>query len=331
MSRAPHYVPVPAWPRTPDEFAFAEAADVATDSAGNVHVLTRGPGRINVYTPGGEFVTAWGEGLFTDRTHGITITESDDVFVVDDAAHRVYRFGLEGQLSLTLGSGQPSETGYRHELGMSSIVAGGPPFNRPTKVAVGDDGTIFVADGYGNARIHVFSASGEFVRSWGGPGIGPGEFNLPHSLCILGDTVLVADRENDRLQIFDLSGRYLDEWTHVQRPLAVHVDAEDRVYVSELGWANGEKSLVGSGSRVATPRRFASPPGVRVLDRFGNVLLHWASTDASRPGNVLAPHGLTTDIQGDMYIAEVPCSYWRRRGQPSGPLVTLQKWASRLD
>src|SRR5436309_1949925 len=81
------------------------------------------------------------------------------------------------------------------------------------------DGDLSVTAGYGNARDHRFSAEGRLLRSWGEPGAGPGQFNLPHGIAVLADgRVLVADRENDRIQLFDPEGKYLDQWTQVQRP-----------------------------------------------------------------------------------------------------------------
>src|SRR5438477_273239 len=83
---------------------------------------------------------------------------------------------------------------------------------------VAPGGDLYVTDGYGNARVHRFSAEGRLLQSWGEPGAGPGQFNLPHGIAVLADgRVLVADRENDRIQLFDPEGKYLDQWTQVQR------------------------------------------------------------------------------------------------------------------
>ena len=76
-----------------------------------------------------------------------------------------------------------------------------------------------MTDGYGNARVHRFSPDGKLIRSWGEPGTGPGQFNLPHDIWVHPDgRVLVADRENERIQIFDLDGEFMEQWTHLQRP-----------------------------------------------------------------------------------------------------------------
>jgi sugar lactone lactonase YvrE len=112
---------------------------------------------------------------------------------------------------------------------------GGAPFNRPTGVAIAPSGEIYIADGYGNARVHRFTAEGELISSWGEPGPGPSQFRLPHHLCVdKTNRVWVADRENSRVQIFREDGKFITQWTDLFRPTAVCIDKDDIVYVSEL-------------------------------------------------------------------------------------------------
>ena len=143
----------------------------------------------------------------------------------------------EGRLLLTLGvSGRPSDTGatspdYR------TVQRGGPPFNYPTNVALSPEGDIYVSDGYGNARIHRFSPDGRLLHSWGQPGAGPGQFNVPHGIAIdRQGIVLVADRENSRIQRFTPDGEFIDEWTrrgsalrHVHRSCRPYLCRRDRL------------------------------------------------------------------------------------------------------
>lgn len=90
------------------------------------------------------------------------------------------------------------------------VTHGGGPFNLPTDIDLTPAGEIFVTDGYGNARVHKFAADGTHLLFWGEPGTGPGEFNLPHAVWVARDgRVLVADRENDRVQVFDQNGKLL--------------------------------------------------------------------------------------------------------------------------
>ena len=111
----------------------------------------------------------------------------------------------------------------------------GDPFNRPTKVAVDPrSGALYIADGYGNARVHKYSPEGEHLLSWGEFGTGPGQFNLVHSVCTDdAGRVFVADRENHRVQIFDDQGAYLDQWNDMHRPCGLLV-SRDRAYIGQL-------------------------------------------------------------------------------------------------
>jgi DNA-binding beta-propeller fold protein YncE len=97
------------------------------------------------------------------------------------------------------------------------------------------DGSYFMADGYGNARVHKFSKDLQLVKSWGEPGNGPGQFNLPHGLWIdRRGRLLVADRENDRVQVFDQDGNLLTIWpVELIGGAFFYVDADDIVYVPE--------------------------------------------------------------------------------------------------
>jgi sugar lactone lactonase YvrE len=102
----------------------------------------------------------------------------------------------------------------------SSPFMSGKPFCRCTHSALAPNGDIYVSDGYGNAAVHKFSPDGKLLKSWGTPGTGPGEFNLPHNICCdAGGWVYVADRENDRVQIFDENGRYETQIVNMHRPV----------------------------------------------------------------------------------------------------------------
>ena len=150
-------------------------AGVATDSQDRVFVFNRSEHPVIVYERDGRFLGSWGEGVFT-RPHGITIHD-DVVYCADDTDHTVRAFTLDGKLLWTLGTlNQPSDTGYSPEgrANLLSIKRGAGPFNRPTRLAVAPNGELYVSDGYGNARIHRFSADGKLIQSWGEPGTGAG-------------------------------------------------------------------------------------------------------------------------------------------------------------
>ena len=315
------YRVVEGWEQLPDGYRHLDVAGVAVDSRDRVFIITREDPRVIVCGPDGAFQASWGEDLFTARTHGITIGPDDAVYCVDEGNHVVYRFTPDGTLRQTIGSlGQASDTGYDGRS-LASIIRGGPPFNRPTNLAVAPGGDLYVTDGYGNARVHRFSAEGRLLQSWGEPGAGPGQFNLPHGIAVLADgRVLVADRENDRIQLFDPEGKYLDQWTQVQRPTNIALDREGRIYVSELWWRAGDRPP--AGGAIAEDR----PGRVSVLDREGAVLARWGGPDPCAPGNFAAPHDVCVDSRGDVYVAEVTWTFAGKAGLVPPDCHTLQKF-----
>ena len=133
----------------------------------------------------------------------------------------------------------------------------GGPFNIPASVAIAPSGEVFVADGYANCRVHRFSAEGEHLASWGAPGDGPGQFHLPHGIWVdRHGRLLVADRENDRVQMFTQDGDPLGQWpTKLIGPATVFVDGEDVAYVPEHnGGLFSVLTLEGSGWRSGDRR-----------------------------------------------------------------------------
>ncbi|MHB0868644.1 MAG: peptidyl-alpha-hydroxyglycine alpha-amidating lyase family protein [Chloroflexota bacterium] len=321
MSGELRYTLVESWERLPEGFKHLDCVGAGIDADDRVYVITRMDARVIVYEPDGTFVTAWGEGIFTPRTHCIKFGPDGAVYAADDGNHTIRKFSPDGKLLMTLGTpGVASDTGYNPKAGSSydklaSITHGGPPFNRPTGVAIASNGDIYVCDGYGNARVHRFSADGTLIQSWGGPGTGPGEFNLPHDIWVMPDgRVMVADRENDRIQFFSPTGEFLDQWTHVQRPTGLAMDRDGLIYVSELWWRVGQKSFVHGKITEDKPGRVSvlAPDG-KVLARFGH------EGERTAAGNFIAPHGIGVDSKGDIYVAEVTETFGvKGGGVPSG-------------
>ncbi len=323
MANGFRYEVIEGWEQLPAGYVHRDVDGVAVDSQDRVYLVTRSDARVIVYERDGTFVTSWGEDIFTPRTHGITVGPDDSVYTVDDGDHTVRKFTPEGEQIMVIGTpGVPSDTGYDKEKGLTSIARGGPPFNRPTNVAIASNGELYVCDGYGNARVHRFTADGKLVHSWGEPGTGPCQFNLPHGICVAADgRVLVADRENDRIQFFSPDGEYLNQWTHVQRPTDIVIDREGLIYVSSLWWRVGQHSFVNG------PIRYDLPGHISILDPNGNVLLRWVSADRCAPGNFVAPHTLCVDSNGDLYVGEVTYTFGVATGLVPPDCHTFQKFA----
>lgn len=309
------------WVRRPEGYSWQEVSAVAVDSKDNVFVFNRGSHPVMIFNREGQFLRSWGPGLFS-RAHGITIGPDDCVYCTDDLDHTVSKFQPDGTLIWKLGtSGQPSDTGAT-SIDYRTIRYSGPPFYFPTNVALSPQGEIYAADGYGNARIHKFSAAGELLFSWGSPGSGPGQFHVPHGIAVGHDgTVCVADRENCRLQYFDPSGEFLREQTGMARPCQIAFDPNGNVFVAELGFRSG----MWPGTSIPTPD--ATGGRISIISPSGQLLSRWGGgLNPMTPGDFFAPHDIRIDSRGDVYVSEVIWSAGANRGHISPECHTLQKF-----
>ena len=299
------YELVDGWAKLPKGWSFLDVGGIAIDKEDKVYVLNRGEHPVIVFDRDGNMVRSWGEGFFS-RAHGSCIGPDNSIYCTDDRIHVVAKFTPDGKLLMTLGSkGHATDTGYVETFdfweSLTTIVRGAPPFNRPTGVSISPKAEIYVADGYGNARIHKFSAEGKLLLSWGEPGGEPGQFRLPHSVRVdRHGKVWVVDRENNRIQIFDGNGKFLTQWTDLVRPTDLFIDEDDTVYVSELS------------KRV----------GIFTVD--GKLLARWGNPGKKKEEALfLAPHAIAVDSRGDIYVGEVSMT---SMGVDRGPL-TIQKFS----
>ena len=309
------------WARLPAGQSWLEVVAVATDSRDRVFVFSRSENPVTVFEPDGRYLFSWGAGQFV-RPHGITIGPDDTVYCTDDTDHTVRKYTPEGRLLLTLGtSGQPSDTGAT-SVDYREIRRAGPPFNYPTNLALAADGSLYITDGYGNARVHHFSPDGRLLKSWGEPGAGPGQFHVPHGIAIDAEgTIYVADRENSRLQRFTPDGKYLDEWTDVARPSEVFIDPAGNIFVAELGFRAG--MFPGN----APPGPGATGGRMSIFSPDGQLQARWGGGDnPCSPGDFFAPHDIWIDRRGDLYVSEVTYTAGIARGAIGPDCHTLQKF-----
>jgi len=251
------------WQKLPKGFSYGTASSalsaLAVDSKDRVYVYNRGEHPVIVFDADGNFLTSWGEGVIHDA-HGIYISPDDHVFLVDRDAHQVLKFTTEGKLLMTIGN--------RHRPSLEA------PFNHPADVAVAPTGEIYVCDGYANSRVHKFSAEGKHLLSWGEPGSGPGQFNIPHSIWVdKNGRVYVGDRENNRIQVFTTEGKFISQWPYFFRPTDIYMDKNQVLYVTDLS------------------------PRFTVLDTLGKILARGRVEDAA--------HGVWGDSKGNLYMALV--------------------------
>jgi DNA-binding beta-propeller fold protein YncE len=305
------------WEQRPAHISHRDVAGVAVDASDQVYLFTRFDHQVLVYTSAGKFVRAWGAGIFTNA-HSIRIGPDGAVYCVDNGDHSVRKFTPDGELLLTLGvPGTGSDTGYRADLpvrihNVETVVRPAGPFNGCTDIAIGPGGDIFVSDGYGNCRIHHFSASGTLLNSWGEVGSGPGEFRVPHGICLLPDgRLLVADRENDRIQAFRTDGSYLGEWDDIQRPSGLAFTSRGEVVVAHLWRPADNRSFVSDTIGTDQPGR------ISLLSLSGELLDQWGASvdDKAAEGNVIAPHFVAVDSRDSIYVGEVTYTYGVKLGR----------------
>jgi NHL repeat len=203
------------------------AASVAFDSKGHLFVLNRGPQPLVEFDANGTFIRAFGDGLFT-RSHGLRIDADDNMWTTDVGAHIVMKLNRQGQVLLTLGT--------KGEAGTWDEATQSHRFNQPNDVAIGRNGDIFVVQGHtpgpmGDPRVLKFDKTGKFVKSWGGKGTEPGKFAVAHGIAIDAKGLLwVADRENQRIQLFDADGAFVREMKYAGLPCGVDI-GKDAIYM----------------------------------------------------------------------------------------------------
>lgn len=281
------------WAKLPEGWNFKEVAAVGVDRQDRVYVFNRGEHPMIVFDRDGNFLKSWGEGVFP-HAHGIHIAPDDTIFCTDDGDHTVRQCTLDGRVLMTIGT--PNRP---------SPIFSGLPFHKCTHTALSPQGDIYVSDGYGNARVHKYSPDGKLLFSWGEPGSGPGQFNLPHAIaCDEDGWVYVVDRESHRIQVFDGNGKYEAQWNNLHRPsgFCMTGGACPLCYVGEIG------------PYLPVNRYYPNlGPRVSILDKKGQVLARIGRVpDAAgqEPGQFMSPHGIAVDTRGDIYVGEVAVSSW---------------------
>ncbi|MBN1188435.1 MAG: 6-bladed beta-propeller [Dehalococcoidales bacterium] len=272
-----------------------EVNGLAVDSQDRLYAFNTGEYPVTVFDSNGKLVKNWGGDTY-GHSHGAYIGPDDSLYYADDGNHTVNKMTTDGKILMTLGTkGKPSDTGYMtvdasgKKLNVFEAIAttkrGGPPFNAPTDIALSPSGEIYVSDGYGNARVHTFTADGKLLFSWGEPGHGPSQFVVPHAVAVdKQGRVFIADRHNNRLQIFDEKGKYLEEWTSdLKFPTDIFIDKDQTVYVSEL-----------------------MRPGISIFDINGKLLARWGNEGRTKEDPLFVTlHAIVVDSQGSIYVAEV--------------------------
>jgi sugar lactone lactonase YvrE len=270
------FVAVPDAVTLPAGTTMGAAAAVAFDPKGHLYVLTRGAQAFFEFDENGAFVRAFGDKMFT-RSHGLRIDQEGNLWATDVGAHVVVKLNPAGEVLLTLGT--------RGQSGEWNEAAGSRLLNQPNDVAIAANGDVFVVQGHtpgtrGDARVLKFDKTGKFIKSWGGKGTGPGQFDVAHGAAIDAKGLLwVMDRENQRIQVFDADGNFVREMKYKGLPCSVAI-GRDRVYMVN-GFAGQLVQLDLAGKVLAATGR----PG-KALGEFGEA------------------HFLAISPKGDLYVAD---------------------------
>ena len=261
--------------------------NVAVDSTGRVYVNTDTERAVCVFAADGRPLGSWGAEL-AGGLHGMVLVREDGeefLYLTHLGRHELLKTDLPGEILWTLG--WPEESGlYAQE-----------DEYLPTSVAVAPDGRIFVADGYGKGYVHRYDAERRYLGSFGGPGVEPGEFQTPHGLWL--DTrreppvLIVADRRNHRLQVFDLEGEHLEIVTGFFRRPSSFSEQGGFLAVADLG---GRVTLLDPENRLVFHLGDNPDPGRRGTNQVGR--------EAWKAGEFLAPHGIAWTPGGDLVVAD---------------------------
>ncbi len=277
------------WPQRPDDMPWGAMPGIAVDANDHVYLFTRSSEPVQVYTADGKFVRSWGKGVLKDAHH-LKIDHDGNVWVADIGRHVVEKYTSDGKHLLTLGTEGVAGRDKKH-------------LNMPTDMAITKAGDIFVADGYGNARIVHFDKHGHYVKDWGELGHAPGQFSIPHAIAVDSkNRIYVADRNNVRVQVFNTDGKLLDEWRNVIVPWGFCVTKDDEIWVcgsSPMQWRETDGAL-------------GCPPKDQVFMKFngdGKLLQLWTAPKGfdglERPGECNWVHAIAVDSKGNVYVGDI--------------------------
>lgn len=283
-----HYEWLRDWAKLPAGMEFGNTHGcVVADARGRILMNTDSEHAVVIFDLAGNYLGSWGKEL-SAGLHGMTIVGekgTEYLYLAHHKRREVLKTNMDGEILWTLG--YPEESG---------LYESSETF-RPTSVAVHTDGRLFVADGYGESWVHLYDADQRYIRSIGGKGSAAGEMKTPHGLWI--DTrnetpvLLVADRENHRLQIFSLDGEHLDIIDgELRRPCNMHQHDNDLV-VADLA---GRVTVFDKNFHLIT--HLGDNPDPEKRAQNGVPREEWVN------GQFISPHSACWDANGDLYVTD---------------------------
>jgi len=288
------YEPVQNWLHLPGDLKLGNPTGLGVDTNGNVVIFCRGnrtwpllgsmPDKpiqhktiYIVDKNNGTLINSWGSNLFI-MPHGLKVDRENNIWVTDVGLHQVLKFSHEGKLLMKLGIAKTAGNDPLH-------------FDGPTDVAIARDGSFYVSDGYGNSRIIKFSATGNYLFEWGKKGSRESEFNIPHGISLdEQENVYVADRENNRIQLFDSTGKFIKQFSD-----------DSFGAMCAVSFVNSKLFAVDDFTFLKVKHRGSD---LFIFDTLGQV-----QTRAGRSGNYKGPvswyHALAIDSDENIYTGDI--------------------------
>jgi streptogramin lyase len=282
---------------------------------GDATCLNRGDANppILEFNPAGKLLKGFGVGLFA-HPHGFTVDKDGNLWTTDTNDEETI-LGMPAKNANGVTMGQEvlkiSPTGkVLMTIGQEGVGGNGPyTFDRPTGVAIAPNGDIFVADGHSrnksnSARVVKYSADGKFIKTWGQMGSEPGNFREPHDIYVGGSKgyVYVADRQNNRIQVFDQDGKFITAWKQFGQPSSVYVDKRDMIFVGAT------YESVPAGQTALRPTTAANDRAIVIGDALTGELKYLIPDpgDLSKMTDTgTSASGIAEDDQGNIYAADV--------------------------
>lgn len=288
------YELVKDWPDLPYDLKLGNPTGIGIDTNQNIVVFHRAEREWSLFVSApakpiqsktilfidknnGKLINSWGDNLFV-MPHGLKVDSENNIWVTDVGLNQVFKFSHHGKLLMKLGVAKVAGNDSLH-------------FDKPTDIAIAKDGSFYVSDGYGNSRVIKFSATGKYLFEWGKKGGKKGEFNIPHGITLdNNNNVYVADRENNRIQIFDSTGKFIRQYADNSfgAVCAVAFDNSKLFAVDDLTFFN----INHRGSDAI------------IIDTTGKVQTRFGRS-GSFEGNTSWYHDLTVDRDENIYVGDI--------------------------
>jgi peptidylamidoglycolate lyase len=285
------------WPQLPEGLKLGQVTGIGIDTSQHILLIHRA-GRVwkllnetfpdslissntilEIENESGKIINSWGANLFI-MPHGLNVDKENNIWITDVGLQQIFKFRHDGKLLMTLGVAKIAGNDSLH-------------FNYPTDVAVTDDGSFYVSDGYRNSRVIKFSKSGKYLFEWGTKGNKPGEFEIPHAIDLdEKGNVYVADRENKRIQKFDSTGKFLKEWQNntFEKMYSVAINKKNQ-HLLAVDYLIVNDTLI-KGSDII---EFDSTGNLEM--QFGRIGLY--------DGPVSRYHDIAVDNEGSIYVGDI--------------------------